>query len=644
MHKSSPTNRLEQLVQLHKMCLQELDQLQMNLQSYLQTSTAMMDTLTLNWPEVGQNALTLTIYDNFLTSITKVMNLSRKFNIQLQLNHPQNEDKIHIFNMFRGGCKRREDEEMPQTKEGRRYDDRLVKKQMYNSFMESKRIDLVANNSKSLYPAEEIAQSSNNATEEEFFYPQLNLNDIYKIGDRIEAFVTYVKDVEELKFYVFDFQSEFMDTMNEVAESLDSRQYNSLPPAHEVFGVVLDKRILRAVRSPKVLYDQELEEEVWPCYLLDFGEVVHLKMNDIKYKLTERQRQVPGLAILCELSGTGDTMLQRKLKEMEYEKCCLKVVEIKKYSLTVDLVQNTQANNKLSNCNRTNISVKANEETKGSTNPFRQSSSKQLTEDELEMLHEEPAMCTSNAMTAVLGYSPQDEKRICRFYDPETGTCFKGTNCRQEHIPLHPEGWTKDVLPAVSFVDNRTPTIVYPRGSIINITPTYIGQLDTFYAQLNDPHHNNNPLIWNDEDVPAWKRLQKPPHIFELVLARYDDGLWYRAKILAHDDDYKMFKVFYVDYGNHQMIHLRSLAKCDPGMAHIPFQATLCRMAGVRSGNVTAEKRKHGLEKLCEAILNQSIEVKVVNHYEDLIITFIDELHLALIDWLKHEGYLKILV
>lgn len=58
-----------------------------------------------------------------------------------------------------------------------------------------------------------------------------------------------------------------------------------------------------------------------------------------------------------------------------------------------------------------------------------------LTPEQLEILYEEP-LNTSNAVKAVMGYVPQDEKRICKFYDPRTKACFKGARCRFEHVAI----------------------------------------------------------------------------------------------------------------------------------------------------------------------------------------------------------------
>lgn len=57
----------------------------------------------------------------------------------------------------------------------------------------------------------------------------------------------------------------------------------------------------------------------------------------------------------------------------------------------------------------------------------------ELTAEQLRELNEEP-LNTENAMVAVMGYNPKDDKRICKFYNSQTGECFKGANCTYEHV------------------------------------------------------------------------------------------------------------------------------------------------------------------------------------------------------------------
>lgn len=58
-----------------------------------------------------------------------------------------------------------------------------------------------------------------------------------------------------------------------------------------------------------------------------------------------------------------------------------------------------------------------------------------LTDEQRKELFEEPEMQTMNALKAVVGYVPTDEKRYCRFYNPITNGCFKGSKCLLLHAP-----------------------------------------------------------------------------------------------------------------------------------------------------------------------------------------------------------------
>lgn len=48
-----------------------------------------------------------------------------------------------------------------------------------------------------------------------------------------------------------------------------------------------------------------------------------------------------------------------------------------------------------------------------------------------------------NPNLAIMGYDPEDEKRVCKFLF-RRGGCWKGTACTFSHEPLNPEGWTRD--------------------------------------------------------------------------------------------------------------------------------------------------------------------------------------------------------
>ncbi|EDS36012.1 conserved hypothetical protein [Culex quinquefasciatus] len=66
-----------------------------------------------------------------------------------------------------------------------------------------------------------------------------------------------------------------------------------------------------------------------------------------------------------------------------------------------------------------------------------------LSPDHVEELNEEQLNAT-NVMKAVLGYVPQDDRRICPFYDPAIEGCFKGYGCRLENVAKLEVDWTSN--------------------------------------------------------------------------------------------------------------------------------------------------------------------------------------------------------
>lgn len=592
--------KLKRLVEITNMCLKELQQAQENCQKYSVNMTMMTKEIESNL----QDNSYLTKYDAFITKVSSIMDTTRVFNLQL---------KLCDISLSEGHklCK---DKQTKIEENNRGYIE--VSKSFY-------------------FPAEEYDLSTEGC--EDCAYRTPNLSAAYKPNDVINGTVTYVKSLKDSSFFIFDYTSQYCSAVAELSKSLKLRQYQKQPAVNEIFGCVLDNQIFRAVLFSKSFYDDEMNEEILPCYLLDTGEILPIKRDFIMYKLTDEQKKIPALALPCQLAINKNPFKRlenNKLEDIEYKKCRFKIIAIENNILVVDIMDNFDVESQKNTSDEHIVDNVTNEIKSERRNKL------QLTEEELEMIYEEP-FNTSNAMKAVMGYDPQDDKRICRFYDPSTGGCFKGVNCRLEHTPREPDGWTKDILPSLSIVDSRHPITIFTTGSIINITPTYVGQLDRFYAQINEPNKSFSPLIWNDEDVPLWKLLHKPPHMFELVLCRYVDGLWYRAKIMSHDDEYKWFKVLYVDYGNVQMVHLRNIAAIDHSTAVLPFQAILCRFNNVNeNSSLSIEERKNCIELLCEMILNKTMNVKVLSHYEDLFISFEDKEVYPLPDLLIEMGVL----
>lgn len=590
---------LEQLNQIRKLCISELGQIPSNSEEFF----ILIKKLSEHLANSGiDESIFLTELDALITSITTIMDFSRKLNLQLQL-HSQK--LLGLCKVFLDCSNTANDEKYTISTSG---------------------IEKPTNDY--LFPAEEFDVKNDQL--DDFEYPKLLLSKVYKEETIIDGVITHIKENEDLTFYIIDKSSEFRESIVDLSKTLDLRQYNDLPPANEIFGFVLEQHIFRAVRNAKIVYDIELENEICPVYLLDTGEIIYLKVSDdITYKLTNTQKKIPSLAIQCKLKCSKNnpfdniSVLKEMLKKFEHKNCRLKVLNTEKNTLYVELIDTCDS------------PIKSIDE-----HCFKKETAlnNKITNAELDMLHEEN-FSTSNVMKAVMGHDPQDDKRICRFYNPKTGGCFKGSSCKLEHTLRQPEGWTKDTLPCSTIIENIHPIKVFTAGSIINITPTYIDRMDRFYAQINDPNEAGAPLVWNDDDIPSWKILRQPPHIFQLILSRYIDGLWYRAKVLSHDDDYKMFKVFYVDYGNHQVVNLNELASIDRRDAQLPFKAILCRIAIHDLSNMPTEDDEKGLQLICDMILNKAIDVRVESHYEDLFISFVNKIDYPLPDIFFRKGY-----
>ncbi|XP_036334099.1 uncharacterized protein LOC118744841 [Rhagoletis pomonella] len=669
---------LEDLKHLYEMHNEELQQVLDNVTEYLLKSNKVFHKICKNGQALqDRNAVALVACDKFSSSISNILEIARKFNFHLFVNDLEKKSTRVLFEAL-DECERHQKNcngfnALPEdsntlalTASPPKSSDQSknntsgnnIKTECLNFKCEDQNVYDYKN--LSIPPAEE-----NNivALNEQLLkvYLKKDLSK-YEEGNILKASVSYIQDLEALNFFVCESESKEFQQIANLKSMVHLRQYTDIPPKNEVFGVVLDNTILRAIREEPL--NTLHSDEEYTVLLLDFGEITVIDASNITYRLPSEVKNIPAQAIPCQLNGIYGQKhlslkdLQARLQELEYEKATF-VINSNQESickLGLELITDEFKKKSAIPQNSTNVlsttpNKKNAQKNMGNTNPFLTELSTTiddndeaiplsalpdnkifasevghlpngLTPEEMDMLAEEP-LNTSNAMIAVMGYNPKDEQRICRFYNPKTGACFKGANCRLEHTLLQPEGWTKDRIPAKTIIDNYFPMTRYTSGLIINITPTHVGQIEYFYAQINDPDNPMEPLIWTDDDIQLCMRLTKPPMLYDIVRARYGDERWYRAKIIDFDDSGKIFKVFYVDYGNHQNVSLKHLAYCDRSTERIPFQAILCRVADImRNPEASAEQRESGVRTLNALILNHSLDVKVVNHYEDLIVRF----------------------
>ncbi|CAF0959484.1 unnamed protein product [Rotaria magnacalcarata] len=85
---------------------------------------------------------------------------------------------------------------------------------------------------------------------------------------------------------------------------------------------------------------------------------------------------------------------------------------------------------------------------------------------------------------------------------------------------------------------------------------------------------------WNINKQP----LTKQPEANMLVCAQYDgDDLWYRAWILNVSD--KGFCVYFVDFGNEEVVSMDRLSECPDVIRNIPWQSVQIKLANIKLTN-----------------------------------------------------------
>uniref|UniRef100_A0A1B6KJB9 Tudor domain-containing protein n=1 Tax=Graphocephala atropunctata TaxID=36148 RepID=A0A1B6KJB9_9HEMI len=242
-------------------------------------------------------------------------------------------------------------------------------------------------------------------------------------------------------------------------------------------------------------------------------------------------------------------------------------------------------------------------------------------EEDYRGVHNNPALDSSSAGVALIGYSAQDEKRICKFFSSK-GVCWK-TNCPKEHSKRYKDGVTtdKEAVHWRSICKMSLPTT----GEEISVRVTAVDSLSCFYVQLEenkavscdveeDEDKENLTLLHKfiNENVQEMRYLAVPPALGQLVIAKYEEE-WFRARVISADDDPE---VMFVDYGSVASISAINLREMEPRYLHLPFQAIECSLANIVPSD-DSELYKKGTDQLKELILGSVLTAKVYDREEN---------------------------
>uniref|UniRef100_A0A3Q3LN41 Tudor domain containing 6 n=1 Tax=Mastacembelus armatus TaxID=205130 RepID=A0A3Q3LN41_9TELE len=125
----------------------------------------------------------------------------------------------------------------------------------------------------------------------------------------------------------------------------------------------------------------------------------------------------------------------------------------------------------------------------------------------------------------------------------------------------------------------RTPTfkeLMFPIGSVLDVTVSYIKSPNDFWCQLVQ---NTGHLKLLMRDIQAYyANSESQPLVETACVARHpDNGMWYRALVI-HKDETAQVDVLFVDYGQTETVSLCDLRRISPEFLTLQGQAFRCSL------------------------------------------------------------------
>lgn len=638
--------RKKQMETMHTMCQRELNQLHISMERYLQDServqkllngrsVALEDGIPLAGRRGINNIFALIAFDRYMTQISTVISMARKFNIHMQMNALDKTvlDTAEALDTQAIGINSAQSH-VPQTRFLQDYiqwtngDVRLDDENNISHSsrtlggadgvpLERKAIEQSKHEDASdaeLKTAKQKPKSSVN-----FIFSDLNafLRSILPIkdlshftqGHTFSASITYFKDYINLVFFVCE-MSDYRK-LYEISNSTEMKPISESRLTQPVFGVSQDEEISinnkkcvwRAVKLP-----ENLDEAANSVILIDFGEIIQLTENCQLYNISPRYQEYPPLAIKCVLEGVCDsngtvTSDHGKCKEAllsnEFTIAKFRVISQESRVLHLVILPETEREEEPS---MPELKMTRN------ANPFLDSLS---LEEEAELEdHDAPPYLP---ISTVYGHTPR-----------------VGPNCN----------------------------IRAKIGDCLQVTVTYVSSPISFYGTIA---HNVEELselfFWSEDELMPTQKTISPPKLNDILLAQYSkDEQWYRAQVIEIISREEMYKVFYIDFGNIETVTLKALASCKHDVLHKPSQAVPFRLADLKlvhvsdplnkiwssadtCDNINAQNIAKAIESVVVIILNQTITVEVTDRRGDeLVVRFHDDLYAYIPSMLINMG------
>ncbi|XP_052863882.1 uncharacterized protein LOC128270517 [Anopheles cruzii] len=415
----------------------------------------------------------------------------------------------------------------------------------------------------------------------------------YEPNQAIKLLIVYIPPSLENVVYAIDVE-ENDDKWCKQLQNDQKPILTKLPSAGVVFCVLLDGFWFRAVRSSSIASSQNKSF----FYMLDTGETVSYDDTLTIAELPSSCQNKPSRVMRCRIRSDVRDPMFKQFDELE-----CRVISIDE-------------------SNMVNVEVQHNPNTPAPVeerNPLQNP-----TAEEVEQWNELPET-TTNATKALLGFVPKDDATICKFYNPRTKRCFKGSNCRLRHVERDPNGWTLDKDTIV--VDVKAQMEVPQPNTRVTLQPTYVDDVNLFYAQIVPECQavrsdiESLPYKLNDPDsVALYREIKRFPCSGELVLAMYENQ-WYRAKVIDFFEDNTAY-VFYVDYGNTATVRMNELRLWEERFSYVPFLAVGCTIANAQR---VKECHIEAIEQLQNVLIDKEIDALIINNDQLWEVQIFDE-------------------
>lgn len=374
---------------------------------------------------------------------------------------------------------------------------------------------------------------------------------------------------ENNEFYIVKDGSENRITINiEVAEEIWW-----IPALYEKFILLSDGIFLRAVRFP---LDEESDlTKYMKLFLLDTGEsfimpILGMPPNSI-FEMPPDLKQVPALAlksqyINIEVDHDNESSFEF-IQSHLYRKLTFEVLKVDPGLLTVNILPYF--------------------ESELEDSPTETSSEGELTSKQVEIFYEEPSNL-DDPLLAVQGFKTHDDDRICKFYDPKTGGCFKGWHCKLRHVSGIKDGTCCDNKEI--YFGNIPNSLALPSlHTKVKIEITHFKDVANFFCRYwklkpaTDQHTLGNLTTqMNKPDVIAtYKPLVDSPAYMQLVVVK-SDGMFCRGRVEQVFGDWYDAEVLLVDFGTLETLNSKKFYQWCPRFNYLPFQTVEMQIANVK--------------------------------------------------------------